>query len=135
MRTHRDLEILGLALLVITASILFRIDGESVSLQNRVHLPELCLIKATTGIDCPSCGMTRSFLATARADFQSAFTYNPVGVPLFMLVLLQIPFRTMRLCSKRFADRTDKWDGKVHLVIILSLVFMLLVVAVPRFFV
>lgn len=42
----------------------------------------ICLIYNTTGIPCPSCGMTRAFLSVARLDFIKAFHDHP----LFLLV-------------------------------------------------
>ncbi len=37
-----------------------------------------CIYKAFTGLDCPSCGISRMFLAMLRLDFAAAFGYNPV---------------------------------------------------------
>ena len=42
----------------------------------------ICLIYNTTGIPCPSCGMTRAFLYLAKLNFAEAFHYHP----LFLLV-------------------------------------------------
>ncbi|TCK90558.1 uncharacterized protein DUF2752 [Natranaerovirga hydrolytica] len=47
----------------------------------------LCLIYNTTGMPCPSCGMTRAFRHLIALDFRSAFMYHP----LFVVPLL-IPF-------------------------------------------
>jgi len=37
----------------------------------------ICLIYNTTGIPCPSCGMTRSYLALLSFNFQQAFFFHP----------------------------------------------------------
>jgi hypothetical protein len=42
----------------------------------------ICLIYNTTGVPCPTCGMTRSYLALLHGDLSSAFLYHP----LFFLV-------------------------------------------------
>lgn len=42
----------------------------------------ICVIYNTTGLPCPSCGMTRAFLHLAKLDFAQAFHYHP----LFLLV-------------------------------------------------
>lgn len=50
-----------------------------------------CPIRHWLGIICPSCGMTRSFLAIARGNFQAALDYHLFGPLLFIwfgLVLL-----------------------------------------------
>ncbi|MBI4411783.1 MAG: DUF2752 domain-containing protein [Deltaproteobacteria bacterium] len=46
----------------------------------------LCGFKYLFGIDCPGCGLTRSFLAIARGDILDAFHYNAAG-PLIYLFL------------------------------------------------
>ena len=35
-----------------------------------------CVILTITGHKCPSCGMTRAFMAALRLDFKTAFMYN-----------------------------------------------------------
>jgi len=37
-----------------------------------------CLIKKTTGISCPGCGMTRALLALVRLDVSAALYYHPL---------------------------------------------------------
>lgn len=37
-----------------------------------------CGMKLIFGIPCPTCGMTRSFLALLRFDFVAAFNYHPL---------------------------------------------------------
>ncbi len=46
----------------------------------------ICIFYNITGIYCPSCGMTRAFVALSRLDFKSAFMYNPM----FILVPLSL---------------------------------------------
>lgn len=53
-------------------------------LYNRGYgLPWTCPILHFTGIPCPTCGMTRSFMAMARADWGQAVAYHGFGVILF----------------------------------------------------
>lgn len=56
----------------------------------------ICLIYNTTGFPCPTCGMTRAYLALLRGDLQGAVFYHP----LFFLVpvlLYAMYFRRNRL--------------------------------------
>ncbi len=49
----------------------------------------ICLFYNTTGVYCPSCGMTRAFVALLHLDIKQAIYYNPM----FILVPLTIlPF-------------------------------------------
>ncbi|MBQ8498051.1 MAG: DUF2752 domain-containing protein [Clostridia bacterium] len=49
-----------------------------------------CLYKAISGIPCPTCGITRAYLALLRLDIQAAFAYHPLfwTVPILFLFYL-----------------------------------------------
>jgi hypothetical protein len=47
-----------------------------------------CLFHETTGIPCPFCGLTRSFVSVSHGRFADAFLYNFVGPPLYAGFLL-----------------------------------------------
>lgn len=40
---------------------------------------EVCLIKNTTNIPCPSCGSTRSIISLTKGNFAEALKINPLG--------------------------------------------------------
>lgn len=46
-----------------------------------------CPVRAVAGVECPFCGMTRSFVATARGQLGEAFAFHPAG-PFLMLAML-----------------------------------------------
>lgn len=47
-----------------------------------------CVIKNVTGIPCPSCGMTRSYLHVLEGDFSAAFYDHPLffTVPFILII-------------------------------------------------
>ncbi|WP_232017083.1 DUF2752 domain-containing protein [Gordonia insulae] len=47
--------------------------------------PELCPFARMTGLPCPACGFTRSWVAMGHGDVAGAFAVNAFG-PVFMLV-------------------------------------------------
>jgi hypothetical protein len=51
-----------------------------------------CILKMTTGIECPFCGMTRATIALGAGDFHRAFALHPLApfVLLFSFALLGI---------------------------------------------
>ncbi len=49
----------------------------------------ICPMLNWTGIPCPSCGLTRSFMALVRGDFHQALSFHAFG-PLFFLTFLGI---------------------------------------------
>lgn len=62
-------------------------------LRQRIELPETCMSRRVLGISCPGCGLTRSFVAVAGGDLKRALSQNPMGPIVFLLVVLQVPYR------------------------------------------
>ena len=60
-----------------------------------ITLPELCTLRATTGIPCPGCGLTRSLVAAVKGDWSSSFAYHRIGPVLFVYLILQAAYRTV----------------------------------------
>jgi hypothetical protein len=56
-------------------------------------LPHLCYSRLLLGIDCPGCGLTRSFIHLVHGDVAASFTANRAGWLLFLATLLQVPYR------------------------------------------
>jgi hypothetical protein len=53
------------------------------------ELPGLCIFRGLFGIDCPGCGLTRSWVALAHGDLGASLSYHLLGPALFAFVLLQ----------------------------------------------
>lgn len=47
-----------------------------------------CPIRALMGIPCPSCGMTRSFLALAKGNLEESISYHLFGPLLFLTFII-----------------------------------------------
>lgn len=60
-------------------------------------LPPSCRFRSWTGLDCPSCGLTRAFVSIVHGDFAAAMRFNPVGPLVFGAFLFQIPFRAVQI--------------------------------------
>lgn len=54
-------------------------------------LPETCGMRLRFGIDCPGCGLTRSFIYLAHGRLSEAWALNAVSIPVFGFVILQLP--------------------------------------------
>jgi hypothetical protein len=50
-----------------------------------VHPPYACPLRATTGIPCPFCGMTRAVVAAVHGHLGASLRYNPAGILLVAL--------------------------------------------------
>lgn len=64
---------------------------------------EICVLKNTTGLPCPSCGTTRSVLHLVHGDLYTALFMNPFGVLAFIGMII-LPFWV--LYDYWFAKRT-----------------------------
>ncbi len=70
------------------------------------HGPVMCPLKFATGLDCPFCGLTRSFVCAAHGSFAAATTYNPAW-PAVALVILMVALLCWRdaFCGSHSASR------------------------------
>lgn len=76
-----------LALLVVGTSLAMHpdpLDPRFVNWPTGQRFGDTCAFLATTGLPCPQCGMTRSFVYAARLDLVASFFYSPGGLGLFL---------------------------------------------------
>lgn len=85
--------ILGVAIAPIVGSFLYN-QGYRVPLLG-------CPIRYLTGVPCPTCGMTRSFMAIARGDLGAAIQYHWFGPLLFTVGLVAIVHLSLELKARR----------------------------------
>ena len=87
-------------------------------------LPPMCGSRALLGIECPGCGLTRSFVALASGDFAESFRFHRLGWLMFLATASQIPYRTVRLRQLRRGDlgerRWPKWFGSLLIAALLT---------------
>lgn len=90
---------LAMSVAVISASCLLSVDTTNkVTLPlTSLQLPSVCQFRNMTSLDCPGCGLTRSFIHIAHGDLAGAWRYNAAGILMFAFVLAQIPYRSVQL--------------------------------------
>ncbi len=71
-------------------------------------LPELCYARRWLGMECPGCGLTRSFIAMMHGDLADAWRYNAAGFLIFVAVVCQIPYRGWHLSHQRFGTSAPR---------------------------
>lgn len=49
-----------------------------------------CPIAKATGIECPTCGVSRALLSLLAFDFKAYYNYNPLALPLVVSVWLML---------------------------------------------
>ena len=64
---------------VLVAAMWLTPAGDVLAAPSGETLPNLCWIRAATGHECPTCGMSRSFVAFFHGDLSHAFRFHPMG--------------------------------------------------------
>jgi hypothetical protein len=88
------------AIVILTLSLFLNIDSSgSVYLDSgsKITVPGSCIFKTVTDIECPFCGLTRGFVSISHLQISKAMSYNYLSGFLFVFVILQIPYRLIRL--------------------------------------
>ena len=103
MRRGRfDIQVLVVCTIVVALSALITPGTEVLTLSG-YELPPMCAYKILFGFECPGCGMTRSFSFMGHFDFGAAWGMNRLGPLLWIMVAVQIPYRTVRLL-RQYSD-------------------------------
>ena len=77
----------------------------------------ICGFKNATGLPCPGCGLTHSFCALGKGHLLSAFAWNLLGPPLFLLFTLVWARAVCVLMNRpRFPRAFDAFVERVRLV-------------------
>jgi hypothetical protein len=92
-------------------------------------LPDLCQFKQIFGRDCPGCGLTRSFIYTARFQFANAWSIQPIGTLLAICLAATVPYRIWQIHHLRRGQCIRNTTN-----IEVALVLMLAVSAYARWF-
>jgi hypothetical protein len=93
---RRQLNAMLLCAVIVLLSVILRVDERGSVLMPYTEdppLPGSCVMRGVFGVDCPTCGLTRSFIALADGEFARAFAFHRLGPLLFIYVLLQVPLR------------------------------------------
>jgi hypothetical protein len=88
-------------------------------------LPSICLTHTLLHMNCPGCGLTRSFVAMAHGHLRAAYAQHRVGPVIFLLVLLQIPLRAYAV----FTGRLPRWAARPRLGELIGLVLFVALLA------
>ena len=77
----------------------------------------ICGFKNFTNLPCPGCGLTHSFCALGKGHLADAFTFNLLGPPLFLaLLLLWVRSGCVLLNRTVVIERVDRMAGRLNIV-------------------
>jgi hypothetical protein len=111
--TKEHIWILALCAGAIAISLFFSVneDGNVCFLWLKQYpMPETCFFRIVVGINCPFCGMTRSFISMSHLNFKEAWDFNSVGIFIYAFIFLQIPYRSAIILKRRL--RTEAIYGQ-----------------------
>ena len=77
------------------------------------RVPETCAAYRFFGVNCPGCGLTRTFIHAAHGELAAAMDLNPIGLLAFAFTVIQIPIGIWQVCSGRrgsFLKRWPQWN-------------------------
>ncbi len=91
---HLRIVLLAIGVFVLAAALEVRED-EKVALQLLPSLPapETCPSRTCFHLDCPACGLTRSFVKLAAGDIAGSVQKHRLGWLVALFVAGQVPFR------------------------------------------
>lgn len=103
--------ILAIAAGIVLAACILQVRADqrvAVSLLSRWPLPEVCQSKVLFGVDCPGCGLTRSFVHLAHGNVPASLAVHPLGWLVALFVVAQVPYRVWALKSRSAAPLGDR---------------------------
>ncbi len=74
--------------------------------------PGTCVFRHLTGLPCPGCGLTRSFVMLAHGDVSAGFGYNLMGPVLFTVLAVSVAVAVWVLVSGR-SGVLSRWSSVV----------------------
>lgn len=104
----RDGLILLLSLFILLIAGFMTENDEALYFAGR-PLPPLCWFRQVTGLKCPTCGLSRSFVAWLDGNAVRAWQWHPLAIGLLGPLVFQIPYRLRIMVTGRrvtlFSDR------------------------------
>nr|WP_040517702.1 DUF2752 domain-containing protein [Gordonia aichiensis] len=94
------------------------------------HGPDICPFRMMTGLPCPGCGLTRSWVHLMHGDVGGALAFNPFGPLTLAVTAVAVVLAVWRLAAGRTA--VQRLRVRRLLPIVLTLVGIWLVYGVAR---
>lgn len=104
--SDNDIQQINWNILISTILILIVLIFIKISLIDTI--PHFCLFNELTGLPCPVCGITRSFLSLYDFKVMESLRYNPNGLIISFFFILQIPMRIIVLFNENHFHMIEK---------------------------
>ena len=105
------------SMVILVCSFMFEVAGDRRVVVRGwgAQLPESCSMYARFGINCPGCGLTRSFVHMSAGEIGNALKVNPVGIVGYLFLVMQIPIAAALLLSPEKRGRwiSRRWERTI----------------------
>ncbi len=71
------------------------------SIHTKSNSIEICLLKRTTAIPCPSCGSTRAIISLIKGNIAQSLYINPFGIGIALIMLFIPPWIIADIIAKK----------------------------------
>lgn len=119
VRRHRG--VLAASLIVLASSFaLVELPGGRVAVRGltELPLPRTCATRTLFGLNCPGCGLTRSFIHLAEGDWAASWRCHRLGGLLAAVLVFQVPYRLLALRRPDHPLIPVHWQGRLGLALI-----------------
>ena len=124
---HRNMLILCTTVVILALTLQTRADQRvEFAWLPGVPMPESCASRSIFDIECPGCGLTRSFIAIARGSLSAAFQQNRTGWLLACGLLIQFPYRVWMLYHVRTRGLPEPVPERLKLAFVWILIVALI---------
>lgn len=122
-KTHWTMLLISIAIIVLSCLLDVRAGRDVIvtGLPN-IPVPDLCGSRIWFGIECPGCGLTRSFIYLAHGQFDASLTMHRVGWVLAVVVVAQVPYRILRLRQSPERSLHARWPRWLSAALIAMLI-------------
>ncbi len=123
---HRNVLILCTTVVILALTLQTRTDQRvEFAWLPGVPMPETCASRSIFDIECPGCGLTRSFIAIAGGSLSAAFQQNRIGWLVAAGMLIQFPYRAWMMLHVRTRGLPEPVPEWVKLVFVWTLIVAL----------
>lgn len=125
-RTLHLLSLIGIIGVIMIAAFAF-IEGDAAYIKlinGKTYELGKCFYREKFGIVCPSCGLTRSFIAIESFDFIKSVYYNKIGFLVYLLMIFTMIFNILGLLKIKAAVVLGKFIAIYGFIVCILLVLI-----------
>lgn len=90
----------------------------------KIYIPDMCILRITTGVPCPGCGLSRSLVAAMHGDLRRSFAYHRLGFLTLVYVFLQFVCRLAIFVIPKWQARLIRYGKFLNQgIIVLAILF------------